>query len=334
MTTDLTASPPTRQALAARDRSLPGKIGGRLKTALDLVVGEGLDPYEAAAKVGMHARSMRLALNKRHVLAYLRHAREVLRTTASAQNIHYAIKMRAESPNEMARLGAMKFIDNEEEHQRLSGGRQMMPGLQIVVMNAPPSLRSGGSSVTIDTMPAPESSRARAGHDRRPRARAARRAVRHADLSAVAAAVSGDKRRQCPPPTVDPTQQFAPHGTYPQPCPRARASSVGRPSPRRVPWQASALPARAAPPTTRPRGRENGRASGRRRVEHTIELETVEKKFWRCQLGIAHRMLNVLVRLWWRCAGERLQGRAIVIGHCPVSKATYAGSAPFKRLQR
>ena len=148
MTTDI--AQPSRHVLAARDRSLPGKISGRLKIALDLVVDQGLDPYEAAAKVGMHARSMRLALNKRHVLTYLRNAREVLRTTASAQNIHYAIKMRAESPNEMARLGAMKFIDNEEEHQRLSGSRQMSPGFVIVVQNAPAHMQQSAAPVTID----------------------------------------------------------------------------------------------------------------------------------------------------------------------------------------
>jgi hypothetical protein len=135
MSTDI--AQPTRQAISAQTRSRPGRVTGRLKTAIDLVVQEGLDPYEAAAKVGMHARSMRLALNRRHVLTYLRQAREVLRATASAQNIHYAIAMRAGSTNEMARLGAMKFIEGDDAEIQQRRGSISSPGLVIQIVQSP-----------------------------------------------------------------------------------------------------------------------------------------------------------------------------------------------------
>jgi hypothetical protein len=122
-------------------RSDRGTISGTLKIALDLVVNEGLDPYEAAAKVGYHARSMRMALAKRHVLAYLRKAREDLRAIASAQNIHHAIEMRANSSNEMAKLGAMRLIERLGEDDGRPGSEPLGPGLQIVIVQGqPPSL--------------------------------------------------------------------------------------------------------------------------------------------------------------------------------------------------
>jgi hypothetical protein len=114
-------------------RSDRGQITGRLKLALDLVVNEGLEPYEAAVKVGYHPRSMRLALNKRHVLTYLRRAREVLRKTASAQNIHFAIQMRARSSNAMARLGAMKFIEQDDEAEARSTAGPSAAGFVILL---------------------------------------------------------------------------------------------------------------------------------------------------------------------------------------------------------
>jgi hypothetical protein len=118
-------------------RSDRGTVTGKLKAVLDLVVDEGLDPYAAAAKLGYHARSMRMALNKRHVLAYLRTAREVLRQAASAQNIHFAVEMRANSTNEMAKLGAMKFIEQiEDEALRRGHVPALTPGLVIQIVNS------------------------------------------------------------------------------------------------------------------------------------------------------------------------------------------------------
>ncbi len=131
---------PRPPANGARDRSERQRVTGKLRDALDLVVNEGLDPYEAAQKLGMHARSMRLALNKRHVLTYLRGAREVFRLQASAQNIHHAVELRANAKNEMARLGAMKFIEGVEDTQQSAAARQQAPGFIVqVVVQAPVS---------------------------------------------------------------------------------------------------------------------------------------------------------------------------------------------------
>lgn len=124
---------PSRRQLAAQTRSDRGRVTRKLKDCLDLVVFEGLDPYEAAAKLGMTARAMRLALNRRPVVAYLRAQREVFRTTASAQNIHRAIKLRDTSGNAMAQLGAMKFIEGIDDERQSAASRMQSPGFVIVV---------------------------------------------------------------------------------------------------------------------------------------------------------------------------------------------------------
>jgi len=147
-----TAVATPHQAVSVKYRSAPGRVTGRLKEALDLVVNEGTDPYEAAAKVGLHARSMRLALARKHVLAYLRAQREVLRQRASAQNIFHAVKMRESSTNEMAKLGAMKFIEAIEETPRLGAGQPSVPGLCVVIVGAQPAPLAA-EPVALDVTP-------------------------------------------------------------------------------------------------------------------------------------------------------------------------------------
>jgi hypothetical protein len=147
MSTDI--AKPSPQALAAPTRSRPLQVTGKLKLVLDRVVQEGADPYEAGRIEGMHARSIRLALAKPHVLGYLRRARQVLREQARAQNIHHMIKMRAEGRNEMARLGAMRLIETDDEAAHRSP-MPVSPGLQIVIVSDAPRTAPRPGAPTID----------------------------------------------------------------------------------------------------------------------------------------------------------------------------------------
>jgi hypothetical protein len=125
----------TPRALAPREPAPRRQVKGKLKRALDRVVDEGMDPYEAARAEGLLARSMRKALAKAHVLQYLRQARVVLREQARAQNIHHMIEMRRSSPNEMARLGAMKLIESEDDSYRTTNAHAaLVPGLVIQIL--------------------------------------------------------------------------------------------------------------------------------------------------------------------------------------------------------
>src|SRR6202035_2184841 len=61
---------PTRQAAAIEGRSRRGAVTGKLKTALDIMVWEGLKRVDAAAKAGLADSSLRAALRKPHVLQH------------------------------------------------------------------------------------------------------------------------------------------------------------------------------------------------------------------------------------------------------------------------
>jgi hypothetical protein len=144
---------PTYQAVSAKTRAKPLTVTGKLKTVLDRVVYEGADPYEAGRTVGMHARSIRKALAKSHVLAYLRTARQVLREQARAQNIHHMIEMRRSSTNEMAKLGAMKLIEASDDFSGPDARTPVQPGL-IIIVNSPRAPAVEPTPV-IDVEPAP-----------------------------------------------------------------------------------------------------------------------------------------------------------------------------------
>jgi hypothetical protein len=138
----------TYQAVAAKTRAKPLTVSGKLKTVLDRVVNEGADPYEAGRAVGMHARSIRKALAKGHVLAYLRAARHVLREQARAQNIFHMIEMRRSSTNEMAKIAAMKLIEANDDAAGRDDHAGSTPGLVIHVIHGTPS-----RPPTIDVTP-------------------------------------------------------------------------------------------------------------------------------------------------------------------------------------
>jgi len=62
----------------------------------------------------------------------------MLHAYVSAQNIHHARRMRNESTNEMAKLGAMRFIDGmAADNAGRSGTSHTMPGLVIQIVSQP-----------------------------------------------------------------------------------------------------------------------------------------------------------------------------------------------------
>ncbi|WP_342711276.1 hypothetical protein AAFG13_04765 [Bradyrhizobium sp. B124] len=69
---------PTRQAIAAKDRSGRLTVSGKLKTALDLML-EGSRRCDAPTEAGMKPHSLREARKKPHVRAYWNHGLQVMR---------------------------------------------------------------------------------------------------------------------------------------------------------------------------------------------------------------------------------------------------------------
>lgn len=88
---------------------------------------------EAGPQAGLTVRTMRLALERPHVLAYLRAQKEVLRESASAKNIHRLVAVRDQDENKMAIVQAVKALEQLGEDAPGAGARSANPGIVIVI---------------------------------------------------------------------------------------------------------------------------------------------------------------------------------------------------------
>lgn len=111
------------------------------------MVWEGLPDNEAAVKVGITIYAVRLALKLPHVRAYYRGQLEVLRERESARNIHALVEVRDQKTNQMARVQAVKALEQLSDEQQASANTQQLPGLVVVVNTFP---RVSADPPTID----------------------------------------------------------------------------------------------------------------------------------------------------------------------------------------
>jgi hypothetical protein len=86
MTNDNPPLLPTRQAVAAKERSGRLTVSGRLQIALDAML-DGSCRADAAMAVQKTDHSLRESLKKPHVRAYYSNGVHVLRTTEKVRNI-------------------------------------------------------------------------------------------------------------------------------------------------------------------------------------------------------------------------------------------------------
>ena len=113
MTTD--QDEPSRQAIAAKDRSGKLTVSGKLKVALDTMLFDAARRPDAAKAAGMTDHSLRAALRKPHVRSYYNAGLEVLRTSERARNISALAKVRDGSENDMAVVSAAKALEQIAE---------------------------------------------------------------------------------------------------------------------------------------------------------------------------------------------------------------------------
>jgi hypothetical protein len=108
MTNDLT---PTRQAIAAKERSAPLKVTGKLAKAIEQMIWFGASRAEAAEHAGLKDHSLRSALKKAHVLKHYHAELGVLRESTRAKNFHRLDAIAGESGNDMAKVAAIKTME-------------------------------------------------------------------------------------------------------------------------------------------------------------------------------------------------------------------------------
>lgn len=127
---------PSRQQIAAKGRSAPLRVTGKLRVAIDAMVWQCLARADAAKHAGMTEYSLYSAFRKPHVKAHYLSELEVLRTSERARNIHTLVEVRDQTTNQMARVQAVKELEQSAETAARSTGSLSLPGLTIQIINA------------------------------------------------------------------------------------------------------------------------------------------------------------------------------------------------------
>lgn len=110
------------------------KVTGKNRAAIEAMVWQGLTRKDAAAKAGLKDHALYVALTKPHVKAYYLGQLDVLRTSERARNIHALVEVRDQLDNKMARVQAVKALEQISDDAPANGGGSALPGLQIVIV--------------------------------------------------------------------------------------------------------------------------------------------------------------------------------------------------------
>src|SRR6516164_3589392 len=94
----------------ARNKQPPLRITKRVKDAIHAMVVDKQRWDDAARSVGLTARHMRLALEKPHVIAYLRKQLDVSRGARQVANYHRLCEI-ADAENNMPAVNAIKALE-------------------------------------------------------------------------------------------------------------------------------------------------------------------------------------------------------------------------------
>ena len=149
--------PLTRQQRAAIGRTERGKVTGRLKRALDAMVWNGMKRRDAATSAGLQEQSLYVALTRPHVRAYYLRQLDVLRTSERARNIHALVGIRDDERNQMARVQAVRTLEQIADDNAGPRSAGSSPGLTIVVVSPMPHSRDSDAKSLIDLAPVRDS---------------------------------------------------------------------------------------------------------------------------------------------------------------------------------
>lgn len=111
----------------------PQRIEGKVKAVIERMVELGEPWNDAARACNMSARSMRKALDKPHVIAYLKARREVFRSSVNAANIHRLAQIRDAADN-MPAVNAVRLLEQMDNEPQSRSGHAQLPGLVIQVI--------------------------------------------------------------------------------------------------------------------------------------------------------------------------------------------------------
>ena len=154
--------PPQSRKLVAQKvgpvdkRRRPRGLTRAVRTAIDAIIGDRCTRDEACKRAEITERALYLALAKPEVAKYWNDAVHVLRNGERAANLFALIDVRDNSGNAIARVSAAKALEQVPEHEAAAArGGQLLPGLQIVIINGSTAPRVVGptAAATIDVTP-------------------------------------------------------------------------------------------------------------------------------------------------------------------------------------
>ena len=117
----------------ARKKPQPTRITTRVKRAVEHIVETGAAYNEAAAHVGMSTYRLRLALDKPHVIAFMRSRLHVSRELRSPKNFHRLCEI-ADAENNMPAVNAIKALEQLSDEQT-NTKQTTSPGVTIRIVN-------------------------------------------------------------------------------------------------------------------------------------------------------------------------------------------------------
>ena len=134
------------------------RITAKVRAGIKAMVWDGLNRAQAAQAAELKDGSLYAALRLPHVKAYYLAELEVLRTSERARNIHVLAEVRDQRGNQMARVQAVKALEELEQDQaQRNTGTSHSPGVTIRVINvAAPVQADARQRVIAGTAHAPD----------------------------------------------------------------------------------------------------------------------------------------------------------------------------------
>lgn len=129
----VTIEQPARRQLAPQPASKPLKVTPKVRAAIEAMVWQGLKRAEAAQSAGLKEHSLYVALRSPHVKQHYLSELEVLRTSERARNFHTLCDVRDQTGNQMARVNAVKAMEQLADDPQSSSTASRSPGVLIVV---------------------------------------------------------------------------------------------------------------------------------------------------------------------------------------------------------
>ena len=143
-------------APAEKQNVAPPRVRGKLVAAIDLAITEGKSFPDAAREAGLSTRAMRKALEKPHVIRFIRERKALFRVEIGTTNEFRLAEIRDQNDNKMAAVAAIKTLENLERDQpSASTFRQVTPGVVVVINTERQAIPAGQFDQLIEVNPMP-----------------------------------------------------------------------------------------------------------------------------------------------------------------------------------